>query len=155
LVIARVVHVLGVVLWIGGVAFVTTVLLPAIRKLPTAMERIGLFESLESRFAWQARFTTLITGGTGLYIVHTMNAWSRYLDPSYWWVHLMTLVWLIFTVVLFVLEPLFLHEFFIAQAKRDSERAFGLLQLLHSLLLAISIVAIVGAVAGSRGLLRM
>jgi uncharacterized membrane protein len=30
---ARALHVLGVVLWIGGVAFVTTVLLPAVRRI--------------------------------------------------------------------------------------------------------------------------
>jgi len=33
LIAARVVHVLGVVLWIGGVALVTTVLLPATRRM--------------------------------------------------------------------------------------------------------------------------
>ena len=33
---ARVLHVLGVVLWIGGVAMATTVLLPAARRLKSA-----------------------------------------------------------------------------------------------------------------------
>jgi uncharacterized membrane protein len=32
LVIARAIHIVGVVLWIGGVAFVTTVLLPGVRR---------------------------------------------------------------------------------------------------------------------------
>jgi hypothetical protein len=32
IVIARIVHVLAVVLWIGGVGFVTTVLFPAVRR---------------------------------------------------------------------------------------------------------------------------
>ena len=31
-ILARAVHVLSVLLWIGGVAFVTTVLLPAVRR---------------------------------------------------------------------------------------------------------------------------
>ncbi len=31
-VLARTFHVLGVVLWIGGVAFVTTVLIPALKN---------------------------------------------------------------------------------------------------------------------------
>jgi uncharacterized membrane protein len=30
--VARVLHVLGVVLWIGGLAFVTTILLPSVRR---------------------------------------------------------------------------------------------------------------------------
>ena len=153
--LARIVHVLGVVLWIGGVAFVTTVLIPAIRQLPTAAQRIELFEQLESRFAWQARITTTLVGASGLYMLHAMGAWNRYLDPAYWWVHLMTWVWLTFMVVLFALEPLFLHRRFIAAARRDSERAFRLLHGMHWILLTLSIVAIAGAVAGSRGFLRV
>jgi uncharacterized membrane protein len=155
IVLARVVHVLSIVLWIGGVAFVTTVLIPAIRKLPNGAARIELFEQLESRFAWQARITTMLAGASGLYMIHAMGAWNRYLDPAYWWVHLMTFVWIAFTVVLFALEPLFLHRWFISAAKRDSERTFRLLHRLHWLLLTLSVVAIVGAVAGSRGFLRM
>ncbi len=155
LVFARVVHVLCVVLWIGGVAFVTTVLIPTIRKLPSDADRIGLFEQLEFRFSLQARVTTVLTGASGLYQLHAMGAWSRYLDPAYWWVHLMTFVWLAFTVVLFVLEPLFLHRWFAAAAKQDSERAFRFLQRMHWVLLTLSLVAIVGAVAGSRGYLRL
>lgn len=38
LAIARVLHVLGVVLWIGGVAMVTTVLLPATKRIQRAGE---------------------------------------------------------------------------------------------------------------------
>jgi uncharacterized membrane protein len=153
-VIARAIHVLAVVLWIGGVAFVTTVLIPAIRRMPTEADRMDLFEQLERRFALQARVTTVLAGASGLYMLHVMQAWGRYLDPAYWWVHLMTLVWLAFTLVLFVLEPLFLHRFFHEAAERDSERAFRILHRMHWILLTLSAVAIVGAVAGSRGYLR-
>src|SRR3989338_7455886 len=38
-IIARVLHMLGVVLWIGGVAMVTTVLLPAIAETVRSEER--------------------------------------------------------------------------------------------------------------------
>ncbi len=154
-VIARIVHVLAVVLWIGGVAFVTTVLIPAIRKHPSEAQRVELFEQFESRFALQARFTTLFAGASGFYLLHAMGAWSRYLDPAYWWVHLMTLVWLAFTVVLFVLEPLFLHRLFVREARKDPDRAFGFLQAMHWVLLTLSLVAVAGAVAGTRGYLRL
>ena len=39
-VIARVIHILGIVLWIGGVAFVTTVLIPSIRKTQSPENRL-------------------------------------------------------------------------------------------------------------------
>ncbi len=136
-------------------AFVTTVLIPAIRKHPSESQRIELFERFEARFALQARVTTLFAGASGFYLLHAMGAWTRYLDPAYWWVHLMTFVWLAFTVVLFALEPLFLHRLFVAQAKKDSDRAFGFLQAMHWVLLTLSLVAIVGAVAGTRGYLRL
>ncbi|MDJ0853237.1 MAG: hypothetical protein QNK04_33130 [Myxococcota bacterium] len=154
-VLARIVHVVCVVLWIGGVAFVTTVLIPAILRMPPDERRIEMFERLESRFSLQARVTTVLAGASGLYMLHAMGAWSRYLDPAYWWVHLMTLVWLAFTIVLFALEPLFLHRWFVEAAKRDSDRAFRILQRMHWVLLTLSLVAVVGGVAGTRGFLRL
>jgi uncharacterized membrane protein len=154
-VVARAVHVLAVVLWIGGVAFVTTVLIPALRRMPSEADRLELFEKLEGRFALQARVTTVLAGASGFYMLYVMQAFGRYLDPSYWWVHAMTLVWLAFTLVLFVLEPLFLHAWFAEAARRDSERAFRILHRMHWMLLTLSGIAIVGAVAGSRGYLRL
>ncbi len=154
LVAARVVHVLSVVLWIGGVAFVTTVLIPAIRRHPNPEERGEIFEQFESRFALQAKVTTFLAGASGFYLLYEMDAWARYLDPSFWWVHLMTFVWFAFTLVLFVLEPAFLHRYFLEQAKKDPERAFAFLQRMHWVLLTLSLTAIVGAVAGTRGYLR-
>jgi uncharacterized membrane protein len=47
--VARALHVIFVVLWIGGVAFVTTVLLPAIRRLKAPRERIQLFADRAAR----------------------------------------------------------------------------------------------------------
>ena len=73
-VIARALHVLGVVVWIGGVAFVTTVLIPALRRMPDADKRMELFEKLEGRFSLQAKFVTLITGASGFYMVYSLGA---------------------------------------------------------------------------------
>ena len=60
---ARALHVLLVVLWIGGVAFVTSVFLPAVRDLRAPAERVVL---AERRFANQARVTTALTGLSGV-----------------------------------------------------------------------------------------
>lgn len=151
-VLARVLHVIGVIFWIGGVAFVTTVLIPAVRKIDKLNDRQALFEWLEGRFGWQAKISTLITGLSGFYMLAYMDAWDRYLQPQFWWVHLMTLVWLIFTLVLFVLEPLFLHRWFREQAQTRSHKTFVRLQWMHILLLSLSLLAVLGAVAGSHGL---
>ena len=43
-VLARTLHVISVLFWIGGVAFVTTVLIPALRKPADPDRRFELFE---------------------------------------------------------------------------------------------------------------
>jgi uncharacterized membrane protein len=150
-IVARIVHVIGVVLWIGGVAMVTTVLLPATRRLKLPEERVQFFEQVEAGFARQARWTVLITGLSGFYLAYLLDAWARFQQISYWWMHAMVLVWAIFTLMLFVLEPLWLHRWFERSAQRDPESTFTLLLRLHWLLLSISLLTIAGAVAGSHG----
>ena len=81
---ARVVHVLAVVLWIGGVAMVTTVLLPAIRGMASKEEQVATFERIESRFALQAKIATLLTGSSGFYMLNFTDAWHRYAEPRFW-----------------------------------------------------------------------
>lgn len=150
-ILARALHVLAVVLWIGGVAFVTTVLLPAVRRLATPAERVALFESVERRFAWQARVTTLLVGATGFHLVQSWQLWDRFASAAFWWMHAMVAVWAIFTVMLFVAEPLFLHRRFLASARRDPERTFRRIERMHWILLTVSLVTVAGAVAGSHG----
>lgn len=147
-IIARALHIIAVVLWIGGVAFVTTVLIPAIRSNKSTDNRFNLFEMLEGKFSFQAKLTTLLTGLSGFYMLYVMNAWSS----MQWWIYLMIFIWLIFTLVLFVLEPLFLHKWFHRQAEVNNERTFLILQVMHTILLAISLIAIFGGVAGVHGL---
>lgn len=152
LTVARAIHVVGVVLWIGGVAFVTTVLLPGIRRMKDPQQRVSFFERIENRFAWQARVTTLLVGVSGFYITTVLNLWSRFESATYWWMHAMVFVWIVFTLVLFVAEPLFLHRWFLARATEKPESTFLLIQRMHWILLTISTLTVLGAVAGSHGL---
>jgi uncharacterized membrane protein len=152
LAIARALHVLAVLLWIGGVAFVTTVLLPAIGRTTKPEERLDVFESFERKFAWQARVTTLLAGATGFYLTERFDAWSRFTIPQFWWMHAMVLVWLIFTLMLFFIEPLFLDRWLVARARRNPRSTFRSVQVLHWFLLIVSLVTVLGAVAGSHGL---
>ena len=150
-VLARVIHVLGVVLWIGGVAFVTLVLLPGLKGIQPLNEWPQQFERLEGRFAWQARLTTVLTGGSGFYMLYVLDAWERYSDPGFWWLHAMSAIWLIFTLMLFVLEPLVLHKWFERRAQSQPEKTLALIQRLHWVLLTASLLTVAGAVAGVHG----
>ena len=148
---ARILHVIGVVLWIGGVAFIATVMLPALRSMPDAENSLALFGAFEDRFKDQARIVTLITGLSGMYMLTWLGAWDRYLDPSFWWVHLMTFIWLVFTLILFVVEPLLGRSGLPARAKRDPPKAFRIVHRMLLLLLTLSLLAILGGVAGVHG----
>jgi uncharacterized membrane protein len=147
-IIARALHIIAVVLWIGGVAFVTTVLIPAIRNSQSNKNGFNLFERLEGKFSFQAKLSTFVTGVSGFYMLYIMNAWSS----MSWWIYLMIFVWVIFTLVLFVLEPLFLHQWFRRQAEKNNKRTFFFLQMMHIILLSISLAAVFSGVAGVHGL---
>jgi uncharacterized membrane protein len=151
LALARALHVLAVVVWIGGVAMVTTVLLPAIGREVDPARRVDFFESIESSFAWQSRVTTLLAGASGFYLAWRLDLWSRFGEGRFWWMHAMVGLWLVFTAMLFVLEPLVLHRWFRERAANAPERTFRLVTRLHRFLLAASLVTVAGAVAGSHG----
>ena len=151
LAIARALHVLAIVVWIGGVAMVTSVILPAVRRMAKPNERIAFFESIERRFAFQARVSTLLAAVTGFYMVYRLKLWDRFLDARCWWMHAMVAVWAVFTLVLFVLEPLVLHRVSDERAQRDPEGTFRLVERLHWVLLTLSLVTTLGAVAGVHG----
>ena len=151
--IARALHVLAVVHWIGGLAMVTAVILPAIRRFPDTARRLALFEAIEGRFSFQAKLSVTLAGLTGFYMTHRLAAWERFLDPAFWWMHAMVAIWTIFTIVLFVAEPLVLHRWFTGFAARDPDRALAAVHRAHWLLLSLSAVTIGAAVLGAHGLL--
>src|SRR5262249_3919390 len=151
--VARALHVLSIVLWIGGVGFVTTVLLPSVRHLKAPHERIGFFDAVERRFARQARMWTVLGGLTGLYMLVRVGLLCCFRYGAYLVAHAMIAVWLLFTVVLFGAEPLFLHRWLLARAKAKPQATFRLLEWLHWLWLILGLVTVAGAVAGTHGLL--
>jgi uncharacterized membrane protein len=150
--IALSIHVLAVVWWIGGVAMVTTILLPALRRVAEPEERFALFSAIERRFVWQARAATLVAGASGFYMLDRLGLWPAFRSPAYWWLWAMVGVWALFTAVLFVAEPLFLERWFAQRALHDPEGSFAFAERMHWLLLALSLVTVFGAVAGSHGL---
>ncbi len=151
LTIARALHVLAIVHWIGGVTLVTLVLLPGITSAVPPSERLQLFEMIERRFAFQARISTLIAGATGFYMTYQLDAWHRFVEPTYWWMHAMLTVWALFTFVLFIAEPLFLHRWFHERASVDPERTFDLMLRMHRVLLTVSLVTVGASVLGAHG----
>lgn len=152
-VIARAIHVASIVIWIGGVAMVTTVVLPLVRRKGQPIEkRLALFESVEHRFVWQARAATVLVALSGFYMVDRYDLWSRFGSIEFWWMHAMVGVWLVFTVLLFVAEPLIVHRWIRRQLLAGNETVLALLHWAHWTLLLLSLITALAAVAGSHGM---
>ncbi|MGH7092513.1 MAG: hypothetical protein ACREFB_03125 [Stellaceae bacterium] len=149
--LARVLHVLAIVIWIGGVAMVTTIVLPAIRRGDLGADRLAAFRAIERRFAWQARTAIVIVGASGFYMVARADLWDRFRSAEFWWMHAMVGVWALFTVGLFVIEPFVLSRRIHKWATTWPDRTFAWLHRAHWVLLALSLITICGAVAGSQG----
>ncbi len=150
-VIARALHVLAVVIWIGGISMVTTVVLPAVRQGQLGEDRLRAFRFVEHRFVWQARFATVLVGLTGFYMCWRLDLWDRFREASFWWMHAMMGLWLLLALLLFVAEPVILHRHFPGWAVAQPTGAFVWLHRAHWLLLTLSVATILGAVAGSQG----
>jgi uncharacterized membrane protein len=151
--IARAIHIVTVIHWMGGVAFVTLVVLPAAASVADPIERLELFEAIERRFSAQVRVSVPLAGLSGAWMAERLGLWGRFLDPAAWWLAAMALVWLLFMAILFVIEPFILRESFRRRAMADAASAFRLVQRAHWALLAAGTVAAVGGVLGAHGFL--
>ncbi len=149
LALARALHVLAVLHWIGGVLFVTFVVLEG-RSDPEPI--LARFHEVERRFAPQARVSVLLAGLSGLWLVARLDLWWRFSEPmAYWWMHAMVVAWALFALALFVAEPLFLHAWFERLAAREPARALALARRFHRVLAALALLTAGGTVAGVHG----
>ncbi len=151
--VARAVHVLAVIHWIGGVAFVTLVILPAIAAFEDPLRRLALFEAIEHRFSAQVKISVPVAGLSGAYMAWRLDAWGRFLEPAGWWLAAMAVVWLLFMVVLFIVEPLLLRGWFHRRAVADPAGTFRRLQRVHVLLLLAGMTVAAAGVLGAHGML--
>ncbi len=150
---ARAIHVLAVIHWMGGVAFVTAVILPALAVFEEPSRRLALFEAIEHRFAAQVKVSVPVAGLSGFYMAWRLDAWERFLAPSGWWLTAMALVWLLFMAILFVVEPLLLGGWFRQRATADPHGTFRRLQRAHWVLLLAGTTTAAAGVLGAHGLL--
>lgn len=146
---ALVLHILAVVVWIGGIAAVTTVMFPAMRGADSAERQVSLFHQVERRFRPQARVAWLLVGVTGFYMVYVLDAWTRFAEPRYWWMQAMVGLWVIFGLMLFVIEPLVAGPRLERKLATNPAAALARMEALHWTLLVLSLLIIAAAVAGT------
>ncbi|CAH9018852.1 hypothetical protein [Candidatus Nitrosacidococcus sp. I8] len=140
-------HLLGVVWWIGGLAFITFVFLPLARagKLGDISE---VFQHIESRFAPQVKTAIIIIGIAGFYLLYRLNLWNSLHDPHKWWLSLMIFYWLWFVLMLFVLRPAGLLKRIMKGSGGNADKAWQRLHIIHGVLLILGLIIIAGAAGG-------
>lgn len=140
----------ALVRWIGGVLMATLVILPGLIHRPVrdwpARDWLPLF-CIDGRFAQQARTSTTVVGLSAVWIVHRLAPWDRFIDVRFWWLLTMVVASAVFTVLLFVVEPLFLHRWFHARITRDPKGTFRLRR-------TVSAPPIVAGTLGAHGALH-
>lgn len=149
--LARAIHVLAIVPWIGGVWLVTTVLLPGMKGKPPE-QWIREFDALERRFAPQARISALLVLLSGLYMLYRYDLWDRFAHGQFWWMDVMVGVWLLFAALLFFIEPFIVRHAVHRRAASAPAATLARMLRLHRVMLALSLTAVFAAVAGSHGL---
>lgn len=151
LTLARAIHVLSVVIWMGGVTFVTIVLIPTLRSASFKQDQLNIFNVIENQFAAIARLMVLLAGLSGLYMTYKLDAWSRFAEYSYFWMHAMVFVWLLFFLALFVIEPFFLRDHGRMVKSGNSIGSLKKTQIVHSIILVLSLITITVSVMGAHG----
>ena len=151
LTIARAIHILSIVIWMGGVAFVTIVLIPTIRRSSFKGDESDLFNIIENRFAYIAKALVLIAGLSGFYMIDQLDAWNRFWEIRYFWMHAMVLIWLMFVLALFLIEPFFIKNH--SRIVKDGRNLDALrkTQVVHSIILTLSLITIFISVLGAHG----
>lgn len=146
-------HVLGVVVWIGGVAFVTMIVFPMLMRMEGSMEKMILFQGVEHRFAKIAKISVAVVGITGVWMLQITGEWKTLFSAGGIGPTLMVIVWTFYVLVLLFEARLF-KVLFSGEAQQDTSGVFFRLAVFHWVVLGLSLLAIgVGVWAGHGGTL--
>ncbi len=147
-------HVLGVVIWIGGVAFVTMIVFPMLTKMENSLEKVVFFQGIEHRFAGIAKIALAVVGLTGGWLLLSTGEWRILFSKAGIGPTLMLVVWTFYLLVL-LFEGKIFGRIFRGTAGQDADRVFALLTRFHWVVLGLSLLAVgVGVWAGHGGALR-
>jgi len=148
------IHVLGVVIWIGGVAFVTMIVFPMLIKMENSLEKVLFFQGIEHRFARIAKSSLAVVGLTGGGLLYENGEWRILFTMDGIGPTLMLVVWTFYLLVL-LFEGKIFRMIFGGKAGQDTNKVFALLSGFHWVVLGLSLLAIgVGVWAGHGGVLR-
>jgi len=151
----HIIHLLTVIIWIGGLGFITIIVLPMLIKWDDPLQKALTFQSIEHRFPPIARVYNVITGVTGFVMVY-LTGWHRlYLTTKGIPLLIMTLIWFLWFVMLFGLEPLVVKKMLDRMAnsgvKMEIETIFARMNRMHWVLMMLSLAASIAGIIFAHG----
>ena len=140
-----IIHVIGVIIWIGGVAFVTMVIFPMMYRTEGSLEKALLFQGVEHRFAGIVRWLIAIVGATGVYLLAARYGLGILAETRGIGILIMIFAWTFYTTVILSEKKLF-SRIFADPAKIDMDKALRTINTMHWVLLTVSFAAVAGGV---------
>ncbi len=136
---ALTIHILSVIIWIGGVSFVTLVTFPMILRMEKSLEMVMVFQGVEHRFGKIAKVMVVLAGLSGFYLI-----FEKGLSIGVW---IMIVLWAVYASLLFGLEKLIFKKLFSKpEDQSDMKKVFNFLQVFHWVVLGLSFLAVAAGV---------
>ncbi len=151
LTILLIIHVICVIVWIGGVTFVTTVVFPMMYRTEGSLEKALLFQGVEHRFAAIVKWMIGITGVTGLWILYAKYGFGILSQARGIGVVIMIFAWAFYTTVLLSERKIF-AKIFADPEKIDMNKALKMIHVMHWFLLTVSYSAVAAGVWFGHGM---
>jgi uncharacterized membrane protein len=133
--------VVAVVIWIGGVAFVTVIVFPMLMRMEDTLEMVLMFHRLENRFARHARAYLWITGITGFALLYLQGRLPGLVSTANVGILAMLVAWLFYLFVLTFEKKIF-GKIFGKPESIDAKKVFKALTVFHWVILGISLFAV-------------
>ena len=141
LTVLLVIHVIGIIIWIGGVTFVTTVVFPMMYKTESSLEKALMFQRVEHRFAGMVRVIIVVVGITGFMLLSAKFG-SGFLAAREGLAFLIMLgAWALYVLVLLFERKMF-KKLFADPEKINMNRALKMINVMHWVLLIVSYAAV-------------
>ncbi len=144
------IHVATIVLWIGGVAFVTVIIFPMIQKMGGSLEQVLAFQGIEHRFGRHAKIYVALSGLTGFGMLFMEGRAGDLFTKQGLGITAMLVAWAFYLLVLMFEKRIF-KRIFGKPGRFDSARVFGALAVFHWVILIVSMFAVLAGVWQGHG----
>lgn len=142
-------HVLSVVIWIGGVAFVTVIIFPVLTRIEDSIAKVSFFMGFEKRFQLLAKILVIVVGLTGVILFLNRGGFKSLASEESILLGYKFIIWLFYFVLLFGGEKRLMST--LVSPETSPEKAFKRLSLFHWGVLILSLIAIIAGIRLVRG----